>query len=202
MNKQPAIESFSKPLPTDRPYATGSEPRCTTSSLGSPHVAVGEQASDAMHSKGNPLSGGGSEQWKDGTADFRQDKDNDLDEHSRRAKPSSMEIGFTIFSVDDADVVDPHGLSQNSLMSHQASVHDIERTEIPNTPTQRSSQLDIPNSILYFRTRATEEVAEANSSSLPSDSGRPRTITALTVLCSRCQTQRVLAKKDIAEVIW
>lgn len=113
-----------------------------------------------------------------------------------------MENGFTIFSADDADVVDPYGIPQSPLMSDQSSMREIERTEIPNTPTQRSSQLNIPSSTLEFRTRATDEVADSNSSSLPSESGRPRTITALTVLCLRCQTQRVLARKDIAEVMW
>ncbi|KAF1849601.1 uncharacterized protein K460DRAFT_399718 [Cucurbitaria berberidis CBS 394.84] len=71
----------------------------------------------------------------------------------------------------------------------------LERTEVPNTPTQRSSQFDIPESAPKQRF--------ADNSVASSDIGLPLTgpllfekTTPLTVLCSICRKQRILAENS------
>ncbi|KAF1946182.1 hypothetical protein EJ02DRAFT_450955 [Clathrospora elynae] len=70
-------------------------------------------------------------------------------------------------------------------LSGRPKLNGPERTEVPNTPTQRSSQLDEPKHTA--KTGIDEDIVSGT---------QPHTgsIAALVVLCSVCRKQRVLAK--------
>jgi hypothetical protein len=85
----------------------------------------------------------------------------------------------------------------NSAVSIRFNVHGTERTEVPNTPTQRSSQLDIPSSTLGPRFGMTEWRFETDGSSILIEPKQLTSNTAfMTALCSVCQKQRVPANRD------
>lgn len=85
----------------------------------------------------------------------------------------------------------------NSAVSDRFNIYGTERTEIPNTPTQRSSQLDIPSSTLRPRFGMTEERFETDGSSVPIEPKQLTSNTAfMAALCSVCQKQRVPTNRD------
>lgn len=74
-----------------------------------------------------------------------------------------------------------------------------ELVEVPNTPTQRSSQLNIPEPMPGLRGDRSEEPDEI---SMLIDLKSSVKIARMTELCSLCQEKRVLAKRGKANIIW
>lgn len=83
----------------------------------------------------------------------------------------------------------------------QAQTYMSERTEIPNTPTQSSSQFDVSSAPSPQHLQ--HEVDASVHDDLPSIS-RPAVekVVSLTLLCSICRKQRVLAKTGSRNVTW
>jgi hypothetical protein len=77
-----------------------------------------------------------------------------------------------------------------------------ERIEVPNTPTQRSSQLNIPSSLVDLGCDATQEVVLRGGGSPYVEPTPPTRITFATVLCNVCHKQRLLAKSGIKSAVW
>lgn len=148
-----------------------------------------------------PSHGGGGEQWGHSVAPFRQHNDHEFEDQRRSPEPA-LENRPMIFSANNLNTVQARDTSHSLIVPNESSQRGVERTEIPNTPTQRSSQLDVQSTIAESRDQTTDKVVELNSSSLPSEPSRLQAITAATTLCSWCQKQRVLARKDMVEVIW
>jgi hypothetical protein len=89
-----------------------------------------------------------------------------------------------------------------SPISDQANPVGPERTEVPNTPTQQSSQLHIPSPLLNLRGGATQEDIVPSAGSLYIEPTPPARITFGTVLCTVCHKQRLLAKSGNTKAIW
>jgi hypothetical protein len=96
----------------------------------------------------------------------------------------------------------------NIKPSEQPDVDMPERTEVPNTPTQRSSQLNIPSPVLNTHGGASEKVPGSGSGSddesvLIERNPPPRSVPATkSTLCSICKSMHVLAKSGNGNATW
>jgi hypothetical protein len=91
---------------------------------------------------------------------------------------------------------------KSPLACDQVDVDTPERTEVPNTPTQRSSQLNILSPVLKIRDGAREEgLGSDDESILVEPNPQPRSAPR-TTLCSICKKLRILAKFGDANAIW
>jgi hypothetical protein len=97
----------------------------------------------------------------------------------------------------------------NIKPSEQPDVDMPERTEVPNTPTQRSSQFNIPSPVLKIHYGgASEKVPGSGSGSddesiLIEPNPPPRSVPATkSTLCSICKSMHVLAKSENGNAIW
>jgi hypothetical protein len=70
-----------------------------------------------------------------------------------------------------------------------------ERTEVPNTPTQRTSQFDLPSSSPKLKDGVFTEILGLNKGTTPIEPKGLANTAFTAVLCSLCQKQRVFAKK-------
>jgi hypothetical protein len=97
----------------------------------------------------------------------------------------------------------PSSSDSSKITSYRPfQTHHEEVVEVPNTPTQRSSQLNMPEPIPILRCDTDMEATSPNDNSMLFDPNPPVKTACTTTLCSVCQTQRVLAKKDNTEVLW
>jgi hypothetical protein len=91
----------------------------------------------------------------------------------------------------------------SSMLPNQSTASDgimpcfAERTEVPNTPTQRTSQFDLPSPSPKLKGGVNAETPGLDESSTPIEPRRLATTVFTAVLCSVCQKQRVFAKKEI-----
>ncbi|KAF1922052.1 hypothetical protein BDU57DRAFT_70272 [Ampelomyces quisqualis] len=91
-------------------------------------------------------------------------------------------------------LTDTRKVISKSFPSAKMDVDIPERTEVPNTPTQRSSQLNISSPALHPRGGASWTSPQRDDSMLIEPVPRAK-IASKTVLCSVCQHQRLLAKE-------
>lgn len=77
-----------------------------------------------------------------------------------------------------------------------------ERIEVSNTPTQRSTQLNKPSSLVDLGCAATQEVVLRGGGSPHVQPTPPARITFGTVLCTVCQKQSLLAKSGSKNAVW
>jgi hypothetical protein len=92
--------------------------------------------------------------------------------------------------------------SKDAIMapaSHMSGVDRGELTEIPNTPTQRSSQRQTPEPVPEPHG---SRVKETNAIPLINGPKSSAKTTLITGLCSLCHKQRVLARRGSIDVIW
>jgi len=82
------------------------------------------------------------------------------------------------------------------------NVEDSEVIEVPNTPTQRSSQLYKHEPMPILRSGADAEATSPDDSSMLIEPRSYAKVASTTAFCSVCRTQRVLAKKGSTEVLW
>jgi hypothetical protein len=91
----------------------------------------------------------------------------------------------------------------SSMLPNQSTASDgimpcfAERTEVPNTPTQRTSHFDLPSPSPKLKGGVNAETPGLDESSTPIEPRRLATTVFTAVLCSVCQKQRVFAKKEI-----
>jgi hypothetical protein len=201
-----SLHDSSKHVPLDR---VPSAPRAIVSASIAPRstpTGAGQQASsdsfaphDPKHKP--PLFDGGADQQRASNVLLHREHNTAHEEKSTAVSLSEGEP--MVFSADQEETaVGIKRQSQDILVSTPSMIHDNERTEIPNTPTQRSSSLNLPSSVFKPREPFPHKMPEHGSSAVSLDSRRPQTITSGAVLCSKCQKQRVLAKQGVAEVIW
>jgi hypothetical protein len=152
--------------------------------------------------------------YKIGEAHPRLDGCDDLHLHQERAMKHSSnscninpaELPFSGRALDSTDSYRKFsGTSKSlkeSLMSNQSHALDLDHTEIPNTPTQRSSQLTIPSPLLNLHGSAAEEESLPVYSILHVEPTTPERVTFGTVLCTVCHKQRLLAKSGNTTPVW
>jgi hypothetical protein len=92
-------------------------------------------------------------------------------------------------------LLDSEKQPDKSAVSRRIESCLAERTEIPNTPTQRSSQFDTRNSVLKLKDDMSEENTGSDESSVSVGAERLSNIAVTAALCSVCQKQRVLVKQ-------
>jgi hypothetical protein len=108
-------------------------------------------------------------------------------------KSSSEELGLqATFTESSKDAV-------GSPLSCMPDVDGGELVEIPNTPTQRSSQSQIPESVPELHGSRVEETDDISLDVWLKSSAK---IARTTELCSMCQKQRVLARRGSIDVVW
>ncbi|KAH8701468.1 hypothetical protein GQ44DRAFT_778591 [Phaeosphaeriaceae sp. PMI808] len=74
-------------------------------------------------------------------------------------------------------------------------------TEIPNTPTQRSSgPLSIPSALFKVQSHLTRDNSQHDDGLMLIEPARPTTIASSAVLCSACRKQRAFVKKRAMDV--
>jgi hypothetical protein len=83
---------------------------------------------------------------------------------------------------------------RRSAVSDDIKSHGTERSEIPNTPTQHSSQIEILNSSLKFKPCATKESPRTDDSSQLVEPRGLANNSFVTALCLLCRKKRVLAR--------
>ncbi|KAH3988707.1 hypothetical protein HBH64_195330 [Parastagonospora nodorum] len=99
------------------------------------------------------------------------------------------------------EAVLPSNTPNEASMCQLFNVEDIEVLEVPNTPTQRSSQLYTPEPMPILHSGADSEATSPDDSSLLIEPKSHAKVASTTAFCSICQTQRVLAKKGSTEVL-
>jgi hypothetical protein len=116
------------------------------------------------------------------------------------------ELPFSGRSVDSTDsrrkFSDTNKSLDRSPISNQPHIIDSERTEVPNTPTQRSSQHNIPSPLLNLCGGPTEQDPLPSDGSLNIEPTPPARISFGTVLCTVCHKQRLLAKLGNTKAVW
>lgn len=94
------------------------------------------------------------------------------------------------------------GISEkNRITLKRPNPERPERTEVPNTPTQHSSQLVIPDSAPEDQPQYSVGAGFGTVSPL-TKSSQSGSIASSTVLCSICRKQRIFTKNSSDNVIW
>jgi hypothetical protein len=91
--------------------------------------------------------------------------------------------------------------SNIATIYHSLNVEDEELIEVPNTPTQRSSQFYVPEPMPIRSSGVDAEAASPDDSSILIEPRSSVKTASTTVLCLICQTQRVLAEKGNTGVL-
>jgi hypothetical protein len=89
-----------------------------------------------------------------------------------------------------------------SPISGHVNTASLERTEVPNTPPQRSSQLNIPSSLIDLGGAVTEGTVVPSDGPLHVEPTPPAKVTFGTVLCTVCHKQRLLARIGSTKAVW
>jgi hypothetical protein len=125
---------------------------------------------------------------------------------SETEAPESAYHGDLEESTNGQELLEEAILSNNepteASMRLPLDVEDSEVTEVPNTPTQRSSQLYKYEPMPILRSGADVEATSPDDSSMLIGPRSYAKVASTTAFCSVCRTQRVLAKKGSTEVLW
>ncbi|EAT87682.1 hypothetical protein SNOG_05291 [Parastagonospora nodorum SN15] len=117
----------------------------------------------------------------------------------------SVDFGALEEEIIDQELLEeavlPSNTPNEASMCQLFNVEDIEVIEVPNTPTQRSSQLYTPEPMPILHSGADSEATSPDDSSLLIEPKSHAKVASTTAFCSICQTQRVLAKKGSTEVL-
>jgi hypothetical protein len=120
--------------------------------------------------------------------------------------PDSADYGALGKEIIDQELLEeavlPSNTPNEASMRQLFNFGDSEAIEVPNTPTQRSSQLYMHEPMPILHSGADIEATSPDDSSLLIEPKSHAKVASTTAFCSICQTQRVFAKKGSTEVIW
>lgn len=97
--------------------------------------------------------------------------------------------------------IDTRTVLNRPFPSAQTNAEIPERTEVPDTPTQRSSQLNNSSPAPHLWGGADWSPSQGDDSMLTEPIARAH-IAIETVACSVCRNQRLLAKEGSTKAIW
>jgi hypothetical protein len=110
--------------------------------------------------------------------------------------------GWLDYTVSHQNFSGPSKSLIKSPISGHANTVSLERTEVPKTPTQRSSQLNIPSSLIDLGGAVTEDTVVPGNGPLHIEPTPPAKVTFDTVLCTVCHKQRLLARTGSTKAVW
>jgi hypothetical protein len=122
------------------------------------------------------------------------------------SKKSASGLPIAVATNSSSNELDPQATPTESSKDaieapspRMLDVNEGELVEIPNTPTQRSSPLEIPGPMLELHR---SKIEETDDISLIVGLKSPAKIARITELCSMCQKQRVLTRRGSIDVVW